>query len=320
MKEIGGYFEIEYSNIELGNLHTGALPLNSGRNCLAYILLVEAITKIYIPHYICDVVIEVIEKYNVAYQFYDINADLEIATLPNIAEHETLLYVNYFGLKNKYVSELASTHKNIIIDNSQALFVAPLPNITTFYSLRKFVGVPDGAFLYHHNTKNTIELQVTDSSHRNSHLYIRKNRNANAGYEDFKINESKFAALPIEAMSRSTSQFIKQYDFNKCKAIRENNYRYLHSKLSAINGISPILLADTTTPLVYPLLLGTANLRAKLLKYFIFIPTLWPNIENHATETSFEVYLAQNLLPLPIDQRYNTVDMNRMVDCILNAD
>ena len=40
MKEIGGYFELEYANIKL-NIHANAIKLNTARNCLDYILLVN---------------------------------------------------------------------------------------------------------------------------------------------------------------------------------------------------------------------------------------------------------------------------------------
>ena len=53
-KEIGGYFELELSISEY--LHSDCVPLNSGRNCLKYLIQKRDIRDIWIPDYICDAV------------------------------------------------------------------------------------------------------------------------------------------------------------------------------------------------------------------------------------------------------------------------
>jgi hypothetical protein len=45
--------------------------------------------------------------------------------------------------------------------------------VDSFYSLRKFVGTPDGAFLYCNDALN-VELKTATSFDRVSHLYKEK--------------------------------------------------------------------------------------------------------------------------------------------------
>ena len=65
MKEIGGYFELE-SNLS-GEFHGDAVKLNSGRNCLWYIFRTQKPSKVHIPYYCCDSVIEPLRNEAVEY-------------------------------------------------------------------------------------------------------------------------------------------------------------------------------------------------------------------------------------------------------------
>ena len=62
-KEIGGYFSLELPFRE--EYHKRALRLNTGRNCLEYILRVRGYKKVYVPYYICGAVREPINKLGV---------------------------------------------------------------------------------------------------------------------------------------------------------------------------------------------------------------------------------------------------------------
>ena len=52
MTEIGGYIELD--KYALPMLHEGAISLNCGRNCLAYLLRARKIKKILLPKFLCD--------------------------------------------------------------------------------------------------------------------------------------------------------------------------------------------------------------------------------------------------------------------------
>jgi hypothetical protein len=316
MKDIGGYFEIEFSNIMLGNLHSKAIKLNTARNCLEYIILANGYKKVYIPYYTCDVILEPIIKNNIEYSFYKINELLEIDNFPELKSGDALIYTNYFGIKGKYVRQITQRNHNIIIDNSQALFEPAVENIDTFYSLRKFVGVADGSYLYTLKTRESA-LESANSASRISHLYLRKDSNARSGYSDFKTNDASLSNLPISTMSSSTMSFVNTYDFQKNRAARERNFLYLFSKLNQLNQLNCIDVSSLRGPLCFPLLLNSA-IKNLLIDNGVFIPTYWPNVKGWIADgESFEHKLVDHLICLPIDQRYGLQEMEFVCKLIL---
>lgn len=61
--EIGGYFSLELNQREKNSFHSGGIYLNSGRNALEYILRsLPRISKLWIPYFTCDVVLETIAE------------------------------------------------------------------------------------------------------------------------------------------------------------------------------------------------------------------------------------------------------------------
>ena len=65
-----------------------------------------------------------------------------------------------------------------------------------------------------------------------------------------------------------------------------------------------------------------AKIRKKLQAEKIYIPTLWPTVFAVTTPESLEFQMAENILPLPIDQRYGKEDMQYMIEkiqCLINV-
>ena len=72
MKEsIGGYFSLELPQHE--EFHKDAIHLNTGRNCLEYILKTRKYKCVHIPYYTCEVILEPFTKLGIDYKFYHIN-------------------------------------------------------------------------------------------------------------------------------------------------------------------------------------------------------------------------------------------------------
>ena len=69
---IGGYFELELQRKE--EYYKNAIRLNTGRNAFEYILRARGYTKVYLPYYTCDVMLEPINKLNLQYEFYSIDS------------------------------------------------------------------------------------------------------------------------------------------------------------------------------------------------------------------------------------------------------
>ena len=201
MKPIGGYFELETHPGK--EYYPELIRLNTGRNCLEYILRARQYTKVYIPYFTCDTILEPFNKLGIEYSFYHIDQHLNPVVDFEIKDNEALLYTNYFGLKTETTQKLASRGFNLIIDNAQAFFDKPLKGIDTFYSPRKFFGVPDGGYLSIDKALND-DFETDQSSDRISHLLKRTESGPEFGFTDFQQNEEKLINQPIKRMSLST--------------------------------------------------------------------------------------------------------------------
>lgn len=316
MSAIGGYFELELNQGE--HYHKNAIRLNTARNCLEYILKVRGYTKIYIPYYTCEVILEPVKRCNVEYEFYSVNMDLEPQKNILLNKNEAFLYTNYFGLKQNCVEKLALIYgKNLIVDNSQAFFELPFNNIDTFYSARKFFGVSDGAYLYT-DTLLSEKLKFDISYDRVEHLLKRIELSAEEAFIDFKHNDAILNNQPILKMSKLTEKILKSINYQFVIEQRKCNFQYLHSILHYTNKLKITFDEKKMIPMVYPYLIEDGNLlKSKLIEEKIFTPTYWSNVFQWAKYESCEYLLAKKMVFLPIDQRYNINQMKTFIKNIL---
>lgn len=314
MQPIGGYFSLELPYGE--EYHKDAIRLNTGRNCLEYILRTREYKKVYLPYYTCEVVLEPFKKLGISYEFYHIDLNFEIRDNLTLKADEALLYVNYYGLKQRYVELLAEKLGNrLIVDNTQAFYAKPLPSIDTFYTCRKFFGVPDGAYLY---TEKKLEEKFEQdlSFDRMTSLTKRIDLGAEAGYGDFRETTKALAGQPIKRMSKLTHRMMQGIDYDLIAQRRRANYQQLHSALGKCNTLC-LQLEEETVPMVYPYLAPFKSFRERLIENKVFVARYWPNVLEWTTEKDIEYLLAYQMQPLPIDHRYGEEDMNRIITLII---
>ncbi len=310
---IGGYFELELRRGELP--HSDAVLLNSGRNCLEYILRTKQPKRVYIPKFTCDVMLEPLDKLKIPYILYSVNERLEIKEEIEPKGDELLVYTNYFGIKTDVCYELSQKYGwRLILDYSQAFFAERPAGSHVFYSPRKFFGLPDGGMLY---TDQELEerLPVAKSSSHFGHLLKRIEDGAEAGYGDFKTDDQALSNLPLMAMSKLTQRLMANIDYEASKSRRDRNLAVLDRVIGQKNKLT--LKAPAVGLLCYPFLSDDSSLRHKLIEHKIFVPTYWPNVLEWTKETELEHQLADKLLPLPIDQRYDQDDMSKIAKLIL---
>lgn len=311
---IGGYFELELP--QGSEYHATAIALNTGRNCLEYILRVRGYRNVYLPYYSCDVLLEPFKKLNVGYSFYHINECLELDEDIRLSDGEAILYINYYGLKQGHVDALVTKYgQQLIVDNTQAFYAKPIEGIDTFYSCRKFFGVADGAYLYCDHSLD-MELEQDQSWERMTHLLKRIDLSPEAAYKDFSRQDELLKGKPIRTMSKLTRRIMASIDYNLVRTKRRDNYILLESALSEKNGIS-LSLADDAVPMVYPFLTSDPELRQCLIDNKIYVATYWPNVLDWCNDKSNDYNLIKYLLPLPVDQRYGSEEENRIVKIII---
>ena len=313
MNSIGGYFELELPCGE--PYHKGALALNTGRNCLEYVVRARGYKRVYLPYYSCEVLLEPFNKLGVEYNFYHINESLELDRLVSLQDGEALLYINYFGLKHDYVTSLSATYgEQLIVDNTQAFYARPIKGADTFYSCRKFFGVADGAYMYCSQPLE-MEIEQDQSWQRMEYLLKRIDVSPEAAYAGFREQSELLKNNPIRRMSRLTARIMSSIDYHGVAERRRSNFNRLNEALDDINGIK-WNLDDDAVPMVYPFLATDPSLRQRLIGQKIYVAQYWPNVLQSCDESSIEYTLTKQLLPLPIDQRYSEQDMARIIELI----
>ncbi|MBN2520774.1 MAG: hypothetical protein JXB17_09740 [Bacteroidales bacterium] len=305
---IGGYFELELTNGE--EYHKDSIRLNTGRNAFEYILRTKNISKIFLPYYTCDVVLEPVDKLRIKSEFYHINEKLEpVFNYDSLKEEDYFLYTNYFGIKDDFINRLSNKVSHLIIDNAQAFYSKPVRGADTFYSPRKFFGVPDGGYLYTDRILDT-NTEIDISKERFGHLIGRIEDGAEGSYPIFKKNDQKLNNQPIRRMSNITQRLLKNIDYKNVALRRRKNFNYLHQFLQYDNLLN-INCESDIVPMVYPFhVVNGSKLRSKLLSDKIFTALYWPNVINSLDKEWVEYELSDQIVSLPIDQRY---DLNEMV-------
>ena len=318
MQEIGGYFGLE---LPVGKpfLHSDGYCVNSGRNALELILSkIQSLEKLWIPYYTCEVILEPLKRHGIPYDFYSIDNRLEMANKLELRFGEYLLLTNYFGIKDHYVRKMAEKYGDrLIVDNAQAYYNNPIRGIKTFYSPRKFVGVPDGGIAFVDKGIDMEKFPVDTSWYRCSHLLKRLDVNAEAGYADFKTNSHVLSEQPIKRMSNLTQVLLSSIDFECIQERRKKNFSFLHKRLGKSNMLSIGEMGkDFNCPMVYPYYSNDADLRKRLIDNKIFVATYWPNVLEWCSKDKLENSLARFLIPIPIDQRYKKEDIELVIDIV----
>ena len=310
-REIGGYFGLE--QLIHREYYSNLIALNNARNALVYLLKARNIQKLYLPFFLCDSVSSVCARENCAYEYYHIDKDFLPVFKKTLEDGEYLYVVNFYGqVSNERIVELKEIYKNIIFDNVQAFFQKPIAGIDTIYSCRKFFGVPDGGYLSTDVRLN--ERIVTDvSKDRMKHILGRFEGCAGEYYADFKANDHSFVDLELKEMSALTHNILGAVDYDYVRKQRNSNYRLLDSVLGNMNLLS---LVEPDGPYCYPFYCKNGmSVKRKLAQNKIFVATLWPNVLD--LNDSLEKDYAENILPLPCDQRYIDEDMNVVIELIL---
>jgi len=264
----------------------------------------------------CDSVFEVCKRYGAELSFYHIDDHFKPVDI-SLVDGEWLYVMNYYGqLTKEYINALKIKYERIIVDNAQAYFDLPIPETDTLYTCRKFFGVADGAFLYTDSWLKQ-ELPVDESFERMHFLLGRFERTASEFYSEYSANNHLFANEPIKRMSKLTENLLHGINYDYVKQRRSENYEMYHKKLSRINHLK---LRVVEGAFAYPLLINDGvKVRRALQQKKIYIPTLWPNVLNEDLKHNKEFIMAENILPLPCDQRYCSSDIIYIIEEVMNC-
>jgi hypothetical protein len=268
---------------------------------------------VYVPFYTCKASLEPFDRAKVAYKYYEIDASLDPKILPVLKGNEYFLFVNYFDLKRDTALKLSDKYGDkLIVDCAQAFFMKGNGKSWFFNSCRKFFGVPDGSYLYAPENVTFPPVSQKNEAYYFDHLLKRFNGYPAEGYTGFIQNELACGS-DILSISKLSEYLLSNIEYQEVAIKRRSNFEYLHKVLGRYNMLR-IMPDESNVPMCYPLVLQNELERELLYKKNIFIPAFWKDLLGcEPGKFEMEKSIAKRLLPLPIDHRYGSDDMERLV-------
>lgn len=296
-----GHYYSKYKNVLQFNTIKAAIPL---------IQKILNIDTIYAPYYLCPNVIAELKNSFKKVEFFNIDKNL----LPLIADtNEKLIYlVNYFGIMDSKIRKYIKNNSNtvFILDNAHSFYFKPIlkDNVFNLYSCKKFFGVPDGGYLI---TKEKIadNLPKIFANDYSGYLIKSLEEGTNSCYQEKKEVDQKINSS-YSGISFFSERILSGIDYNYIKKVRATNFSILNKHFSKYNNIQ---CESSSIPYLYPLFL-TCDIRKELIQKKIYVPTLWGQCLNQ--NNLFEKELTEKTIFIPLDQRYDKMDINYIVSVI----
>ncbi len=321
-KEYGGYLELdEYSGEEY---YPEAWALNSGRAALRLFIRLKKIRKIYLPAFCCDTVREACAAEGILWEYYSVDKDFRPCLSEEDAGNDWVCLVNFYGVfDDGDMQALMQQYPRLIVDYTHAFFQQPLKGMNVLYSCRKFFGVPDGAYLIlgEGEGEKIYETLPQDLSFERMHFLLgRFEAGASPFYQEYAQNNDFFANEPVKRMSKLTHNLLRAIDYPRVCGQRTENFAFLHRQLKEKNVLN--LPPAIEGAYAYPFWfngdkISGKEIRRRLIAQQIYIPMLWPEVCSLEEASPLERQMTENILPLPVDQRYNRGDMEEILGCLL---
>jgi len=310
--EIGSFIELQLPQGREWHNRPGVARLNTGRAAIWHAFRCLPCHTLWLPTYQCDTVREFLQKKGVQLKYYSIDRRFE-PQLDAVEDGEAVLVVNYYGvMSDRRMTELASRYRHCIVDASQAFFSAPVEGAMTVYSARKFVGVPDGAYVVGDGADRFLDEYEQDySSDTAGFLFARIEYGCEGkGYEARMINEHRIDAADIRRMSRLTYRLLDAEDCKYNRRKRRENFDTARRLLDDINQLDAAMYYDDdTVPMVYPLVVEDDGLLPYLQQHKLFQGHWWSYLLDEVPPGSMEYWLSRYVIPITIDQRYGEEEL-----------
>lgn len=350
--EIGSEFTFEVKKEESVNDIKSFLALSGNGKILSGRTILDIVVKeiqaslrnnfVLLPSFCCETMIVPFVDNKISISFYDVHIDengLSINTNA-ILDTDAIVVMNYFGFQSpaieKFIDEMVDQDKIIIKDATQSLFSETTHDSRADYvfaSLRKWMGIPDGALLAKRDGSFNLSLpQKENEDFVNLRMEAMQMKEAYINHkqgnkEDYLKKFAEASHLLAEdyagyRMSDYSMNLLHKIDMDTLIKKRTENAAFLISNLSDCKGIQLLFneVKPNDVPLFVPVLVKN-GLRDKLRQYLIekeiYCPVHWPLSKYHnISDESKQIY--QQELSLICDQRYNSNDMAHIVKEIKN--
>ncbi len=331
----------------LGLTGEDSVFLSTGRGAEDYVLKEiqkrnpDAARIALIPPYTCKTVIAPFVQHG--YEIHTYLVDEGLRTTPEMlaqsveqSNASVVLLHNYFGFHTLAgCSDVIRTYaqKGVVFieDRTQCVFSTfdTLPADYFVGSLRKWAAVPDGGYAVCKEGRfadkpSSYDRTLTEAKIRASiakYQYLFHGVGEKAAFLEMcnaaeRILDEEAAFYAISPVSKSVFSGL---DVSALKEKRRQNYQMLYEALAHNPGMKIVMgeLTDETVPLYFMLRTECRKeLQAHLIENQIYAPIVWPRADEQISVCNEAEMLYAQALCIPIDQRYDLADMERIVKCI----
>lgn len=332
MREFGSEYDLCFRECSLRDLWKGrahTVLLRSGRDAIfaaAEKLLEEQTTtaRVYVPALACESMYSAFRNLGYEILFYPIDEDFNPIYPEGIRKGDVLLLMLYYGTTDvKGIEKWIVEHRgvNTVLDITHSVwddYAYGIPAVFTVGSLRKSMGTVNGGVLI----SDIYEVKAGKSKNifteyrkkafliKKQYAYNRTQRIKNEYRQMLSIAEEDIGNN--DTFLAADSESIKEIDHVNVEEIRfkrKGNFTALYNAI----GVKKLIPAETVsngTPFSLPVSVENRDeVQRKFAQRGLYAPVLWP-IDDCAREVcGFAGYVADNMLSLPIDQRYGYEDM-----------
>lgn len=352
MKDIGSIFPLYDSDLELLDdkswdwYDTEKVNYSLCREAFTAIIdkMRNSGKRVLIPAYTCGTVITPFKEQAWNCFYYPIDKSLRIVVeetkkLATSQQFDLMIVHPYYGKdlneeEIDLIEEVRATGCKIIVDLTQCIFSKQRLGFVDFYigSYRKWFSIPDGGFMECAEISEYIDDSLKENnkfvSLQKDSMYLRGlyfDTN-NEEVKKISVRINKYAVGLVESevaphkMSNVSLQLLEKEDKEKNQQQRFENYKYLYKNLQGLdvckvvcNNISEV----TSAPLYFVVYVNDRpQLQADLAAQHIYAPVIWPVAYDEVLIDDTVKYIYNTILAIPIDQRYNQEDMDKIIRTI----
>jgi dTDP-4-amino-4,6-dideoxygalactose transaminase len=286
---------------------------------------------VWLPSYLCGVIVDSFSESNRRVRFYPIDKQLGCSDhrwLADVAAADMIVFIDYFGFALwAEVGAMARVRGAWVVEDAcQAMLNDHFCEHAHYviFSPRKFAGVPDGGILVAQAgaalPSGPLPIAPADWWRDSLAAYeLRAEFDRRGGdrrwFDLFRATEVAAPQWPAR-MSELTARLLAHaIDYEARVKARRENYRVLASLLTE-QALFPTLTTGVT-PLGFPIALSErARVLGALFAEQIYPAVHWPidGLVPHEFQASHE--LAAEIATLPCDHRYGRADMERMASIV----
>ena len=288
-------------------------------------------SQVWIPSYLCQTILWAIDP-GVTLRFYEMDYDLRAKSGQWVSEvnaGDLVIFIDYFGFP--YDRELGARIKErgawVLEDASQSLLSAQVGLLSDFvvYSIRKWIGVPDGGILRYPETFPLEDVPLTPPPVAwwmkafRARILRRQFDEGHPTRDWFRLFRETEDTAPVGpyAMSQLSRNVLECCaDYSTIGRSRIENYRRLSAGLTHY-ALFP-MLEEGVVPLGFPVRIRRRDeVLQALFQSEIYPPVHW-RIEGVVPPRYEESHrLASQIMTIPCDQRYAEDDMERIMRIFL---